>query len=282
MCYFCAKIHNTIKITKTKQMKKLTQSVLAILVVASSITACKKGDDDPGLSLKSRKGRLSQAWTVSEFKDDVTDINTSIGTVTVTNTTKSTTTISGSNATLDEVSTTAAAGSTSTTTDKITGTVTSFKYTFEKDGTWSSERIIKWTSFTRTEAGQTNTSAINYTETTIRSGNWSFLGKNASTEDKNKENVLLSITKEQTKYDYVGTSVGEPSFKSDLTETFANNEKTEIWHLSRLAGDELVADATMDYTENGSDSETEDGVTTSTTVGPNSSKGTISITMAAE
>jgi predicted small lipoprotein YifL len=32
-------------------MKKLTKSVLAILVVASSISACKKGDDDPGLSL---------------------------------------------------------------------------------------------------------------------------------------------------------------------------------------------------------------------------------------
>lgn len=264
-------------------MKKLTQSVLAILVVASSITACKKGEDDPGLSLKSRKGRLSQAWTVSDYKSDITEISTSTGgSSTTTSTTKTTTTISGTNATLEEVETVASAGLTSTTTTKYTGSVTSFKYSFEKDGTWTSENIIKWSSVTVTESGTTTTEAINITQTSIRSGNWSFIGKNKSTEDKNKENVLLSITKEQSKMEEVSTTGGGGSDRSDITETYANNEYTETWHLSRLAGDELITDATMDMTQNGSYSSTSGGTTVSSTIGPNSSKGTMSITLAAE
>lgn len=263
-------------------MKKLTQSVLAILVVASSITACKKGDDDPGLSLKSRKGRLSQAWTVSDYKSDVTEVYTDNSGATVsTETTKTTKTISGSNATLEEVETTAAAGLTSTTTTKYTGTVTSFKYTFEKDGTWTSEEIIKWTSETVTDAGQTITEAVNITETTIRSGNWTFLGKNKSTEDKNKENVLLSITKEQTKSDDVSTT-GTGSFNSDFTTTYANNNYTEVWNLKRLAGDELITDGVVDITSSGSTSVSGGGSTTTFKSGPNTAKGTVSVTLAAE
>jgi hypothetical protein len=54
-------------------MKNLSKAVLAALVVASSFTACKKGDEDPGFTLKSRKGRLSQEWKVANYSSEITD-----------------------------------------------------------------------------------------------------------------------------------------------------------------------------------------------------------------
>jgi hypothetical protein len=69
---FAPKFINSIKPTKTKQMKKLTQSVLAILVVASSITACKKGEDDPFLSLRSRDARLMGEWKLTAIAGKTT------------------------------------------------------------------------------------------------------------------------------------------------------------------------------------------------------------------
>ncbi len=69
-------------------MKKLTQSVLAILVVASSITACKKGEDDPFLSLRSRDARLIGEWKLTA----VSGKTTATGSETVTNTTGTLTT----------------------------------------------------------------------------------------------------------------------------------------------------------------------------------------------
>lgn len=263
-------------------MKKLTKAVLAILVVASSITACKKGDDDPGMSLKSRKGRLSQEWTVSEYKSDVTDVTTNNGIITTTTTTNTKDTYSSSSATRTMTQTTAGGGSTSTSSANYSGSVAAFDYTFEKDGTWSSTMTVKWTSVTTTNNGVTNTEAIDQTETKISSGNWYFLGKNKNTEDKNKENLSLSVTSVQVKSDYKSTSGASFAMVDDKTTTYANNESTESWHLSRLAKDEIVADVTMDMVVSGTESQTFGGTTTTDKVGPNSSKGTVSITMAAK
>jgi len=261
-------------------MKKLTKAVLAILVVASSITACKKGDDDPGMSLKSRKGRLSQECTVSEYKSDITDVTTSNGTVTTTTTTNTKETYTGSAASKNMSQTVAGGGSTTTQTATYSGSVTAMDYTFDKDGTWSSTMTVKWTSTTFTTGGTTDTDAIDETETTISSGNWYFLGKNKNTEDKNKENVTLSVTSMQVKSDGKSTSGISFAQSSDETFTYANNENNEFWHLSRLAKDELVADITLDYTNSGSSSSTFGGVTTTVKNGPDSSKGTVSVTMA--
>ncbi len=260
-------------------MKKLTKSVLAILVIASSITACKKGDDDPGFSLKSRKGRLSTTWNVTELKSDVTSVTTSNGTTTYTQTTKTTDTYAGATAKREVSTTYAGGGSTTTSSDSYSGAVSDLTYTFEKDGTWSSTQTVKWSSVTHTEAGTTTTDAIDFTETTTQSGTWYFLGKNKSNDDKNKENISLSVLKEQRKTDQKSTTGGNYSYSDDYTYTYANNENTQVWHLSRLAKSELVGDASIDMTMNGSNSNTQGGNTTTTKYGPNSSKGTISIKM---
>ncbi|MCC6250948.1 MAG: hypothetical protein IT238_00630 [Bacteroidia bacterium] len=263
-------------------MKNLTKAALAILVVASSFTACKKGDDDPGLSLKSRKGRIAREWKVSDYTTDVTDVTTYNGTTTSTRTLNTKLTYSGNSAKREVVDTQAGGGVTSTETDVYTGTVSDFSYTFEKDGTWSSTSTIKWTSVTSTSGGTTSTDAVDITEVVTQSGIWYFLGKNKTTEDKNKESLLLSITKEQYKYDSKSTSGGNYAYSSDDTYTYANNENTEVIHLSRLAKDEIVGDGTVDNSYNGSSSSTSGGTTTTTKYGPNTGKGTISLKLAAK
>ncbi len=50
-------------------MKKINQILLAILVIAfamPTLQSCKKGENDPMLSLKSRKARLTGEWKLSE------------------------------------------------------------------------------------------------------------------------------------------------------------------------------------------------------------------------
>jgi hypothetical protein len=269
---------------KLKQltMKKLTKAVLAIIVVASSITACKKGDEDPGFSLKSRKGRLSQEWNVTDYKSEVTEIETTNpslpGDPTVTRTDVITTTYTGNTANQKTVSTTTSAGVSATETTTFTGTSTQNTMTFEKDGTWTGTEIVKWTSRT-VQNTTTNTSSIDLTITTTTSGIWYFTGKNKSTEDKKGENLILSTTKSQVKTESRPTQTGESSFTNDVTTTYANNELTAVWHLDRLAKDEIIAMAEMNMNEAGTSSSTTNSVTTSGPIGPDSAKGTVSYTL---
>lgn len=259
-------------------MKNLSKAVLAALVVASSFTACKKGDEDPGFTLKSRKGRLSQEWKVANYSSEITDVTTTNGTPTTTSTDVTTTTYSGNTATMKVVSTEAGGGFSATTTTTTTGTVTDYSMVFEKDGTWSSTKIIKWTSETR-QGTTTDTYPLDVTITTNASGIWYFTGKNKSTEDKKAENLVLSTTRSQVKSEFRPTSSGGQSSTSDVTTTWANNENTEVWHLDRLAKDEILSTAEMNMTEGGTISQTQNSVTTSGPVGPDSSKGTVSYTL---
>jgi hypothetical protein len=139
-------------------MKKLIQTLaLAAVVVVSgaSFTACKKGENDPGLSLKSRKGRLTGDWKVT--KADMTQ--TSGGST-------SSTKIEGTT-----ITQTSGGGS-------ITGTC-AYTLTIDKEGTYEFKQ-------SETYGGITN----NRTE----KGRWSFLGKNKDAEVKNKEAILMLVT----------------------------------------------------------------------------------------
>jgi hypothetical protein len=229
-------------------MKNLSKAVLAALVVASSFTACKKGDEDPGFTLKSRKGRLSQEWKVANYSSETTDVTTTNGTPTTTSTDVTTTTYSGNTATMKVVSTTSGGGFSATTTTTTTGTVTDYSMIFEKDGTWSSTKIIKWTS--ETEQGTTtDTRPLDVTITTNSSGIWYFTGKNKSTEDKKAENLILATTRSQVKTEDRPTTSGGKSYNFRCNYNMGKQRKyTEVWHLDRLAKDEVLSTAEMNMT----------------------------------
>jgi hypothetical protein len=255
-------------------MKKLTKAVLAILVVASSITACKKGEDDPGLSLSSRKARFAGEWKIDSFESSMTDVTTSNGSsTTTTRTDVNSTKIDGANYTYTSTVTSTAAGFT-TYTRTATGTVSEYTTTIEKDGTWKSKQIAKLTSVTVIQLGVPTTESTNITITTESEGTWQFLGKNKDAELKNKEAVSLSTAKTTTTTVEVATDGTNFQSTEVEIENYGLNESVEVWTLSKLAKKEMVALAEIDnkYEKN----------TTSTSGnsknGPDSSKGTVTIT----
>lgn len=128
---------------------------LALLTIAS-VTACKKGANDPALSLKSRKGRLAGEWKLSSGEQ--TNTTTFSGTTNVT-----TTSYDGSNRTIT--------GSGTTNTTPYTQ-----ELTFEKDGTYKNKV---------TDDGSILT----------EEGYWQFMGKSKEGDIKKKEAITMTYTK---------------------------------------------------------------------------------------
>ncbi len=91
--------------------------------------------------------------------------------------------------------------------------------------------------------------------------------------------MILATTRSQVKTELRPTQSGGFSQTFDVTTTWANNENTAVWHLDRLAKDEIIAMAELNMTEAGTYSETQGNITTSGPVGPDSSKGTESYTL---
>ena len=132
-------------------------------MILSGAYSCKKGENDPFLSLSSRKARLTGEWKLSSENSTRTN----------TNSTGTSTTVRTFDGTTSSYSYTSASGITSTSTMNE-------DITFEKDGTFTFVR-------TETQDGET------YTMT--GTGNWAFIGKSKTAELKNKEAISLSFTK---------------------------------------------------------------------------------------
>lgn len=133
----------------------LTYILLGALIVP--FTSCKKGANDPFLSLKSRKSRLVGDWELSS------------GEVTTTTT---------------------GSGQTSTTTETYNG---SSKVTASTAGSSSVTYTESWT-FEKDESfnNTVNEDGKSY----VSSGFWQFGGKNKSADLKNKETVVITSTKD--------------------------------------------------------------------------------------
>jgi hypothetical protein len=148
--------------------KKLIQLMLLCAVLSTTVlfTACKKGENDPGISLRSRKSRVVGEWKLRK------------GTVkSVSNGSVETTTYDNDKGTIAD----------NLGTDKFTY---SMEYIFEKDGTYK---------YTATETYDGDTPSIEKGE-----GTWSFVEKNKSADLRNKEAILLTST--NYSYSYNGNS----------------------------------------------------------------------------
>ena len=159
-----------------KNMKKLIILSLAAIALMANLSSCKKGENDPFLSLKSRKARVVGEWTVTKEEGTSQDISKiSFGGVTVTTTTNETSTYNGALYTSTSVTTSSAGGN---PLENTYNDVYTQSYTFEKDGSFTLETVY---------TGQ------NYTEKI--EGTWAFVGKSKTAELKNKEAIALPITK---------------------------------------------------------------------------------------
>lgn len=138
-------------------MKATPVQLFTILViVCSSVLSCKKGDNDPLFSLKTRKARISNEWKVSFSEINLGDTMVAFdGDVE---------TILFGDVELAQIPSVQ-------------------EYTFEKDGTYIIEISRSY------PAGYLDSAAGPSTINTIEAGTWSFTG--GTGEVKNKEQVLL-------------------------------------------------------------------------------------------
>jgi hypothetical protein len=140
-------------------MKKTLIALTTIIAIGSVVTSCKKGENDPFLSLRSRKARVVGEWkVVSATSEDVQ-----------TNGDKTTTTFDGT--TLTEVDYDASNGSTNSSTSTQTE-----EWTFEKD--------YSFTYHFTTPSGMQ-----------MYEGSWAFMGKSKEGDVKKKENIGIRVLK---------------------------------------------------------------------------------------
>jgi hypothetical protein len=213
------------------QMKKFFSSFLVVtLLSAITISSCKKGENDPFLSLKSRASRLTGEWklTSGTVKETTTSSSSSTTTTTTfTETTKTEVTTSGS----------------STDTDV-------YNYTqdivFEKTGHYSS--LVVETQIS--SDGSDIPSNFQVTTTDDETGNWAFLGKNKETELKRKEAVAINP--------HTSTSTSVSSFGTTTsTSTIDGWVFAGVMEIDRLKTKELVFKGTYTSTNSSSTTTTE-------------------------
>ena len=147
-------------------MKKIIVVFLGLSILTGSFVSCKKGENDPFLSLKSRKSRLVGNWMVSH--EEITEVITNIdSTTTISTIFDGTTEMKSTVIVLDD------------TTKTYVDTMT-YKLTLDikKDGTYKFSNING-----------------NQLDVYIAEGTWMFIGKSKKDNLKKKEAVLLTTTK---------------------------------------------------------------------------------------
>lgn len=183
-------------------MKKII--TLSILLIISTITvqSCKKGENDPLFSLRTRTNRLSGNWKVvkEEIKETITN-NQSGDTSYVIN--------SIYNGTFKATATTYSVLDTSFTTNDTIYYEEEIK--FESDGKYSKTFVLN-----------------DLTNTIFTDGNWIFLGKSDLDNLKNKEAILLTTTV-YTQTDGTNTSIDNYS-----------NLDGETYVINQLKNKELI------------------------------------------
>jgi hypothetical protein len=182
-------------------MKTTIKVAVAALVIASfGFAGCKKGPNDPFISLLSRKARMTGEWKTT--KGEGKEVNG-----------PTTTTWTYDGAVYSETQTT---GSSSTTsTNNIT-----MNTTFEKDGTFKRVTV------------ETQTTPFSYTETITETGTWNFTGKIG--EDKNKDHVVMKTLSTSSVY------VAGSSTVSSSTSYTGDDAPTMLYFLDQLKNKEII------------------------------------------
>ena len=148
-------------------LMKKTISLLAFgaIMIALIFSGCKKGENDPFLTLKYRTGRLAQEWKMSSEDITVVEPNLIGGT---------NSTVYSYDGTSEKAVLTQTSGSYSQTT---TTTYTySMEISFDKDGTFKSTEI-------------------NDGNATVTEGTWMWMSKNKNESLKDKEAIVMYATK---------------------------------------------------------------------------------------
>ncbi len=217
------------------------KQLLASLLLALTLHACKKGTEDPALSLLSRRSRLSNDWQIKTLatQNQVTTVTTSPTQQEVT------TTSSFNQSFIDEnyiYSFTAPNTTNKTTPDTlITGKVSIHRMSLYKDGTWNREQ-----EYTITYDSTANgiTYLVKQNINTQEQGVWAFL-RGTKPDRKDKEEIELAtrqLVKKTTYSIFTGANIVPiTTTNQTVNVTLQDNEQSEIWRLIGLKGNKVVA-----------------------------------------
>lgn len=203
-----------------------------------TVTACQKGENDPSLSLSTRKARLAGEYTIDAWSNsyknsysngDVEEVRLNV---------------TGSTGTLVTTYTPDGSGTSTTTNHAITFQKATFS--FDKNGTWSMalNTTETWSDYT----GGFFIDHEDYTqiETGIETGTWAFLPAQGD-EFKNKERILLSVLNAESTSQLNQITVFNDGSTNNVIGsiegrdyTYANGEVSVIYEIDRLAGTDMI------------------------------------------
>jgi len=235
--------------------KTLTSVAIIAIIIITAFTGCKKGAEDPTISLLSRKARLTGTWVIKEGDWTTTDYNTKsnlpftpyispelmahiYGKAHINTTTYN---FSGGKLTITN-------DGDSYTEDYLDSVI------FNKDGSF-----IEYKNEHYIDGNYT----YDYTSTT--EGFWYFLPKNKQLEVKNKQRVMIELTKSDwsSTRDYSGTS-----YTSHGTRTYdgTTGENNTLFDFKELSNKEIIIELNSKVTKTDGDYDETVGTVTYTQV----------------
>lgn len=234
--------------------------MLAAGALLLATPSCKKGENDPFLSLSSRKARISGEWNVSSYESEWHFIDGS-------DSWHNTESFDGTNVTSTWSQTVSGTSSSGNGSDVIT--VSLFDFIINKDGTYEMHQ-----NMVTVETGTDSWTGFDYTATTTstytESGSWSFVGK-AKDSYKSKERVVMNATHTVgTDQTTTVTDIGGGTTNTNVGDTDTDDytyeigENASIFDIDMLKGKEMTLMLVSGGT-NINSSTTSTGSTTSST-----------------
>lgn len=220
-----------------------------------TIISCKKGPEDPGLSLRSRKARLEGNWIgsgiISEINNTREDkLGISFIENTRTNAGENDITINYESSNLSYTS---------------SGTINN--YIFDIDKEYNFNYAIQYTvkaSYIDSSGGVVRNISREEKITNNKSGQWQFGNKYA--DYKNKETLVLMVTSNRTEIEVTtttttGNNITTQTSKSNDDKTYAIGELTEHWRIDGLRHKQMKLSRRIDSQSNSSSSIAINGAT---------------------
>lgn len=236
-------------------MRKLTGYAILIFVLSSILVldGCKRGENDPFFSFRSRKARVTGDWAFETFESNVTQLFSS-GYKAIVNFK-----LNGNSITLVVDSINTPRDITKTTR----GIVKEAFYKFDKNSKMEYLFHYELTIDSVSVDENTNVSTTYRYVWTIKdraTGSWNFLDgveKNGVSKYKNKERLSLIFETFNTSTSYVfttrsidenGSDVGSYfySTSSSSENKYANGENAEIWVITELRNKKIVMERDID------------------------------------
>ena len=218
-------------------------SVFAVLLLFFITPSCKKGEEDPAMSLLSRKARLSGEWKLSSINSKEENDSPSL----VFNTT-----IEGTGEQIT-VSKELHYDDGSTLTGTETQTINEYSLKINKDGSW--ERYIDY-DFVSKGSTEIEISEVTGGTKVITKGTWAFAGKTKGSY-KNKERLILTVTEDEVrnKERLEGAAPKDGSFpmvynvypEEYIHQTYEAHTNVEIYELVMLKSKEMKWKATEGF-----------------------------------